>query len=261
MIYFRFSKGGMYGFVNLTNSSHPGQIMNDNKTIRRGIMRVQRIPVLLISLVTFCMLGCSGIKGGRITSSVSSEPLDRLWTTMAGHYDSADQAIADSQYHHISLSMVPVRLSDTTYRWLYVEQALGSSPVKPYRIRLYRLEAMSPGRFVSRVYTFKDETVYGKVWEDPERKAALDTATILEREGCAVFIREKGEGMYEGATAIGTCESSLRGARYASSEVWFDATEMRSWDRGYDAFGNQVWGAVSGPYIFKKRRSTSRVNK
>lgn len=224
-------------------------------------MRVIGFSVLLISLLTLCLLGCSGIKGGIITSSVSSEPLDRLWTTMAGHYDSADQAAADSQFYHISLSMVPVRLSDTTYRWLYVEQALGSSPEKPYRIRLYRLEAMSPGRFVSRVYTLKDETLYGQAWEDPQRKAALDTATILEREGCAVFIREKAEGAYEGATAVGTCESSLRGARYASSEVWFNATEMRSWDRGYDAFGNQVWGAVSGPYIFKKRRSSSRVNK
>jgi hypothetical protein len=180
---------------------------------------------------------------------------------MAGHYDSADQAAADSQFYHISLSMVPVRLSDTSYRWLYVEQALGSSPDKPYRVRLYRLEARSPGRFVSRVYTLNDETVYRQAWENPERKAALDTVTILEREGCAVFIREKGDGVYEGATAAGTCESSLRGARYASSEVWFDATEMRSWDRGYDAFGNQVWGAVSGQYIFKKRRPARRVNK
>lgn len=224
-------------------------------------MRVIGFSVVLIGLLALYLWGCSGIKGGSVTSTVALDPLDRLCATMAGHFDSADQAAADSQFYHISLSMVPVRLSDTVYRWLYVEQALGSSPDKPYRVRLYRLEAMSPGRFVSRVYTLNDETGYEQAWKNPKRKAALDTAAILERAGCAVFIREKGDGVYEGATAVGTCESSLRGARYASSEVWFDATEMRSWDRGYDAFGNQVWGAVSGPYIFKKRQNPSRVNK
>jgi hypothetical protein len=27
---------------------------------------------------------------------------------------------------------------------------------------------------------------------------------------------------------------------------------MTSWDRGYDAQGSQVWGAVEGGYIFDK---------
>jgi hypothetical protein len=27
---------------------------------------------------------------------------------------------------------------------------------------------------------------------------------------------------------------------------------MESWDRGFDAWGNQVWGAAEGPYIFDK---------
>jgi hypothetical protein len=27
---------------------------------------------------------------------------------------------------------------------------------------------------------------------------------------------------------------------------------MESWDRGFDAQGNQVWGATKGPYVFDK---------
>jgi len=44
----------------------------------------------------------------------------------------------------------------------------------------------------------------------------------------------------------------MRGASYASSEVTLTATELNTWDRGYDAGGAQVWGSTKGPYRFVK---------
>ena len=29
---------------------------------------------------------------------------------------------------------------------------------------------------------------------------------------------------------------------------------LTSWDRGFDSNDKQVWGATSGPYVFKKRK-------
>ena len=55
---------------------------------------------------------------------------------------------------------------------------------------------------------------------------------------------------FYGATRENDCESSLRGASYATSEVRLFADAMHSWDRGYDADGVQVWGATAGPYEF-----------
>jgi len=48
------------------------------------------------------------------------------------------------------------------------------------------------------------------------------------------------------------CESTLRGAAYATSEVRLTLARMESWDRGFDRPGTQVWGATEGPYIFER---------
>ena len=47
--------------------------------------------------------------------------------------------------------------------------------------------------------------------------------------------------------------STLRGATYAVSDVTLSATQILSWDRGYDAQDNQVWGAEAGPYEFLRQ--------
>jgi len=150
--------------------------------------------------------------------------------------------------------MVPIRKADTSFRWLYVEQALAVTPDQPYRIRVYRLEELAPGRFVSRVYALADEEAALQAWEDPGKLQMLDTMSLEERSGCAVFMKRTAPGTYEGSTMPGTCESRLRGASYAQAEVFLQDMELRSWDRGFDLRGNQVWGAVAGPYIFKKYR-------
>lgn len=210
-------------------------------------------PVSAIAIV-FSLAGC--FLGRPLSKEVSRpvSPLEELWQQMAGFYDSADQAATDTQYYDIRLAMVPIRVSDENYKWLYVEQAVASAPERPYRIRVYRLEQLAEGRFVSRVYALRDERAYLQAWSDPEKLTMLDTADIDEREGCAVFMTRTSPGVFEGATMQGTCESSLRGASYAQAEVFLDGRVLRSWDRGYDQRGNQVWGAERGPYIFKKRR-------
>jgi hypothetical protein len=55
-----------------------------------------------------------------------------------------------------------------------------------------------------------------------------------------------------GSTQGDGCASALRGAAYATSEVTLTAGELDSWDRGFDATGNQVWGSTKGAYRFVK---------
>jgi len=63
----------------------------------------------------------------------------------------------------------------------------------------------------------------------------------------AAFLR-----YFEGSTVGEGCGSSLRGAAYATSEVELWPTYLRTWDRGFDARGEQVWGATEGPYVFER---------
>ena len=82
-----------------------------------------------------------------------------------------------------------------------------------------------------------------------EVNASSLPATLFESE---LFGARK--GAYTGATHDRDCESRLRGAAYATTEVRIDAQGMTSWDRGYDAEGRQVWGATEGGYRFKRVR-------
>ncbi|KAL3507706.1 hypothetical protein ACH5RR_033088 [Cinchona calisaya] len=48
------------------------------------------------------------------------------------------------------------------------------------------------------------------------------------------------------------------GATYSTSELSvLKNNEVRTWDRGYDEEGNQVWGANGGPYEFKPAPTSS----
>ena len=54
------------------------------------------------------------------------------------------------------------------------------------------------------------------------------------------------DGIFRGSTEAGQCPSALRGASYATAEVVVGPEGIDSWDRGYDAAGEQVWGAEKG---------------
>ena len=135
--------------------------------------------------------------------------------------------------------------------WLYVEQALGTMQDKPYRQRIYLLEEIENQGYISTVYSIAYDSIFIGKWSEPEFFERFDESILKEREGCAVYMSPIDQG-FQGSTKERDCVSTLRGASYATSEVTVIPNEVRSWDRGFDVSGNQVWGATEGPYIFKK---------
>jgi CpeT protein len=179
------------------------------------------------------------------------DPAAAVAAMMAGQYDSRDQAAADQRYFAISLAMVPIWPGRDDGHWLYVEQAMAQTPEKPYRQRVYRVSRGDDGEVLSAVYTIADPKPFVHGWRNGAL-AGLTEAMLQPRAGCTVHLRADGAG-WRGATVGSDCLSDLAGARYATAEVSLDATTMRSWDRGFDAAGKQVWGATAGPYAFVKR--------
>lgn len=179
---------------------------------------------------------------------------DTLVATMqkylTGNFDSAEQATSDPSYFDIHLSICEVAVPELGPRVLYVEQARADSLNAPYRQRLYVVERRGD-KGVSRVFELKAPTK-AKGWcKDPTR-LTLGAADVEERAGCAVELSWDGT-TFTGGTNGKDCPSTLEGATYATSEVTLDAKGLKSWDRGYDATGKQVWGAVKGPYVFTRR--------
>lgn len=176
--------------------------------------------------------------------------LDRAVAQLTGRFDSSSQAAADRRYFAISLVVCPVVAPELGEHVLYVEQARAESPRAPYRQRIY-VVTVAGDEVVSSVYELAAPAAAVGACADPSRLTPT-RATVIERAGCSVYLRLDGEG-FVGATRGQDCASSLQGASYATSEVTMTPTGLRSWDRGFDAAGTQVWGAVAGPYEFVRQ--------
>jgi hypothetical protein len=181
----------------------------------------------------------------------SADPdLERLATWMSGRFSSAAQAEVDPEYRDVRLTVTPIWGDRSDGRWLYVEQALGASLDQPYRQRVYRVVRGGDGSLESRVFLLPEPASFVGAGADPARFATLAPERLVARDGCTVVLRPDGPDAFVGSTSGRDCPSELRGAAYATSEVRVTADAMRSWDRGYDADGKQVWGAEKGPYSF-----------
>lgn len=189
-----------------------------------------------------------------LTTSMSAQAgsLEELTAWMTGAFTSKTQALRDSDYYAISLMVTPIWQDRYPgQHWLYVEQALIADLDKPYRQRIYQVEAMTDGTFRSTVYLLPDnqgaigkstDTAFFDRWEPED----LDI-----RDGCAVVLAYT-DGIYTGSTKGQDCKSSLRGASYASSVVTISRDRIVSWDQGFDADNVQVWGAEKEGYLFDR---------
>ncbi len=198
-------------------------------------------------LLTFIAVACKSEPKNE--SPIEEKMLQELFAMMHGSFNSEAQAKADTTYHNISLHMYPIWKEQG--KWLYVEQALNAMQDRPYRQRVYEVKRTSDSTIASYVYTLPNDSLWVGKWKTPEAFNALKKEDLDLRNGCEVILVKKGES-FEGKTGNMSCESSLRGASYATSTVSVCKDKIESWDRGFDAEGHQVWGAEKGGYVFDK---------
>jgi hypothetical protein len=177
---------------------------------------------------------------------------------LVGSFDSSQQAAEDPEYRVIVLHMAECWKSRTDGPWLYVEQAMAEKPEAPYRQRVYKLVALPDGKVRSSVYELPGPPeevakLFAGEWKKPQPLADISPEDLIERDGCAILLTRQPDGSFVGSTGPMSCPSTLRGAAYATSEVTMTQTILRSWDRGFNKNGNQVWGATKGAYVFVKQ--------
>lgn len=177
--------------------------------------------------------------------------LETLLAWMTGSFRSEAQAADDDRYLDIRLEMCPVWTDREDGRWLYVEQAMASSPDRPYRQRVYRVSG-ADGAYTSEVFELPEPGRFLGACGDPAALSVIAPDSLLLRTGCTVHLRRGEDGRFRGGTDGSGCESTLRGAAYATSVVTVGPEGIDSWDRGFDADGEQVWGAEAGPYRFRR---------
>ncbi|MBM4291963.1 MAG: hypothetical protein FJ138_11380, partial [Deltaproteobacteria bacterium] len=177
----------------------------------------------------------------------------RAYEWLTGSFDSSAQAAADPSYFAIQLKVCPIRAPELGARALYVEQASLDTPTRPYRQRLYVVSGAGEGAARSAVYELAAPDAWVGACDEPAPRAAAP-ADASYKDGCDVLLTwDEGRGALVGGTQGTGCNSSLSGATYATSEVTLTATELLSWDRGFNDLNVQVWGATEGAYRFVRR--------
>lgn len=180
----------------------------------------------------------------------SDAQIEELAAWMTGSFSSSAQALSDpDNFFDIRLEMVPIWENRSDGPWLYIEQAAGTALDRPYRQRIYRLSA--DGEAIrSDVYTLPgDPLAYAGAWQSPERFQDFGPEDLALREGCSIYLTPL-HGIYAGSTQGTGCASSLADAAYATSIVSIASDVLESWDRGFNAAGEQVWGAEKSAYAF-----------
>jgi hypothetical protein len=177
--------------------------------------------------------------------------VDLLLSWLTGSFSSAAQAAADPEFRDIRLHTARIWPERTDAAWLYVEQAVADQLDQPYRQRVYRVTRVADNLFESQVLELPDPLRFVGAWRAERPLEQLTPTDLTAREGCAIFMRRKGDA-FMGSTLGRLCTSEHRGASWATSEVTVSADGLLSWDRGFDAGGVQVWGAVKGGYAFRR---------
>ena len=172
---------------------------------------------------------------------------------LQGHFDSSDQAAVDADYLAIELTMCPVDAPELGEMVLYVEQAAVGDD--PYRQRIYVIQDGDQPDVQARSVMY--DLDFAMAWTGFCTGESTATGTVTSDyvsllEGCEVSVAWDGSA-FTGSTVEGACLNDWGGAAYATSEVTLAEDSLESWDRGWDADGNYMWGATAGPYQFIRR--------
>jgi hypothetical protein len=190
---------------------------------------------------------------GSFLAQAQPATMEQLTEYMTGTFNSAQQAERDTAYLNVQLKMQRIWEKQNDGVWLYVEQAVASTPDKPYRQRIYKLEEHGTNKYLSRVFELPDPSNYIGAAEKPKRFKALSPEDLEEMEGCAInMIYDERKQKFLG-NIVDMCHNDWNGAYVASSEVEITKNKLISWDRGWDSNGKQVWGAEKGGYEFIKQ--------
>ncbi|MEL6865228.1 MAG: chromophore lyase CpcT/CpeT [Bacteroidota bacterium] len=210
-------------------------------------------PRLFISLFAIATLFSACANRNLRSNKTADKELLELYQMMSGTFSSAEQAQQDSLFYDINLVMYPIWEQDATSKWLYVEQAVSQALKKPYRQRVYQLVRRADGVIESRVFELPQPKRFIHAWDQPKVFDSLQPDSLILRTGCAVLLQKEGKQCFSGATKDKDCKSVLRGASYATSKVNICPNQISSWDQGWDGEDQQVWGATTEGYVFRRK--------
>ena len=210
------------------------------------------IRILLTCACMAILLHGCGTEVSITTPPPTTPPaIKELSRMMEGRYSSSQQATSDSAFKNIDLNIVRIWPAKEGSRWLYSEEAFSDQPLAPFRQRIYQITPGTHADIALRIYTLPPGQIApAQAFAQPTWFQRIDPNFLVLLGGCTLHFTKEKDGSFTGHTTGDGCQSTDRGAAYMTSEITVRKDEIRTFNRGWDAKGTQVWGPTSGPYIF-----------
>lgn len=200
----------------------------------------------------------SGIGGGAIAlfsftiaqASPLTQPVQDVISHLVGVMDISAQAAQNPDLPNVRMTTCEVPTQDIPHPVLYQEQAVVQRLHQPYRQRFLQIIPSPDGETIESK-SFKPlnpEMWVGFCNQTPPQRFL--TPQDLGETVCSVFLQPVGEN-YVGETPPEGCPTNVRGAVTITNRIILHEQGMDTWDRGFDAQGNQVWGAEGESYQFR----------
>ena len=183
-------------------------------------------------------------------------PLLTLAQCLAGEFDNREQAIADPVWFvHLKMWQRPVPLFQEDSITIFAEQANVLTLEQPYRQRLLRLHDRQ-GQIQVQYYSFKQPDLFRGAGANPERLQDLTIDAIELLPGCVLNVEQQLSGRFVSSPLPDTrcCFSYAGEIRQVSLGFEADSQTFLSYDKGIDAEGKALWGAIMGAYHYAKRQ-------
>ena len=156
----------------------------------------------------------------------------------------------DRQIHMTTCLISNPEDLSSTHLYLYQEQARDDKIKQPYRQRFLRIEAISPEEVASVSFRPAQQDNWVGFCQKEVGDRLITNQDLLSTH-CTVTLHRKGR-KFIGTTPEEGCRSSYRGAAVVKNRIILTQKGMKTYDQGFDANGNRVWGSDGTPYTFKK---------
>lgn len=197
--------------------------------------------------------------GGQAEPLNLNRQAEEVAERLMGVLDTAVQAKTNPQVANVRMVSCRVTLVDAPSPegiWLYQEQAIATNLQAPYRQRFLHITPRPLSQVVrSLAYRPSNPNAWVNLCDQPVANRNV-TSKDLGEAVCSVFLKRSGD-VYIGVTPAIGCPTTARGAIRTTNRVILRSDSMETWDRGYNAQGQQVWGAEGESYQFR-RNPTSK---
>jgi len=174
---------------------------------------------------------------------------------LAGDFSNQEQAWENPPFFaSIRVAYRPLPATVLAGISFYVEQAYSGHLEDPYRQAVVELIQVGAEIVIRNYRPLQPQRWRGCARERAEQLSQLSAADLAYLPGCDVHVRREGS-LFVGSTEPGCRCWVVRNGQttYLQTTLQLSESEFCSHDRGLDPVTHrQVWGALAGPFRFRK---------